>query len=276
MKEPMDVDVEDYYSVFLEMVRNLLDGNMEPAQYEDSLREMFTIHAYIAFTMDKLIQSIVRQLQHLVTDDVCARVTDMYLSECANKATGGTLSTQTSRATAEGAYQRKAEQLMSDENCFKLMFTKSRGSVSLAMELLDTEEENSDEPAEAERWSDYVGRYLNSDSASPELRDHLAQKPVFLPRNLRRIRKCQRGWEQLQQERMTKVPSDKSQDGSSELKMECMFKLNSYKMVYVCKSEDYMYRHTRHSRGLIGPTSGSTHACTDAFRPGSTPGPKNT
>uniref|UniRef100_A0A8D3CIH1 SIN3 transcription regulator family member Ab n=1 Tax=Scophthalmus maximus TaxID=52904 RepID=A0A8D3CIH1_SCOMX len=150
MKEPMDVEVEDYYSVFLEMVRNLLDGNMEPAQYEDSLREMFTIHAYIAFTMDKLIQSIVRQLQHLVTDDVCSRVTDVYLSECANKATGGTLSTQTSRATAEGVYQRKAEQLMSDENCFKLVFGKSRGSVSLAMELLDTEEENSDEPADAE------------------------------------------------------------------------------------------------------------------------------
>ena len=44
----------------------------------------------------------------------------MYLSESANKATGGTLATQTSRATAEGAYQRKAEQLMSDENCFKV------------------------------------------------------------------------------------------------------------------------------------------------------------
>lgn len=58
----MDIDVEDYYSAFLEMVRNLLDGNMEASQYEDSLREMFTIHAYIAFTMDKLIQSIVRQV----------------------------------------------------------------------------------------------------------------------------------------------------------------------------------------------------------------------
>lgn len=62
------------------------------------------------------------------------------------------------------------------------MFVKSRGSVSLTLELLDTEEDNSDEPAE--RWSDYVGRYLNSASASasPELREHLAQKPVFLPR----------------------------------------------------------------------------------------------
>jgi len=59
---PVDVDVEDYYSAFLEMVKNLLDGNMEPGQYEDSLREMFTIHAYTAFTMDKLIQSIVRQV----------------------------------------------------------------------------------------------------------------------------------------------------------------------------------------------------------------------
>ncbi|XP_053277109.1 paired amphipathic helix protein Sin3a isoform X2 [Pleuronectes platessa] len=249
MKEPMDVDVDDYYSVFLEMVRNLLDGNMEPAQYEDSLREMFTIHAYVAFTMDKLIQSIVRQLQHLVTDDVCARVTDMYLSECANKATGGTLSTQTSRSTAEGVYQRKAEQLMSDENSFKLMFVKSRGSLSMTMELLDTEDDNSDEPAESERWSDYVSRYLNSDSASPELREHLAQKPVFLPRNLRQIRKCQRGWKQLQQqERKTKAPADTSQDGHRALRMQCMFKLNSYKMVYVCKSEDCMYRHTALTR----------------------------
>lgn len=60
------------------------------------------------------------QLQHLVTDDVCSRVTDMYLSESANKATGGPLSTQASRAAAEGAYQRRAEQLMTDENCFKV------------------------------------------------------------------------------------------------------------------------------------------------------------
>uniref|UniRef100_A0AAQ4S0Z5 Paired amphipathic helix protein Sin3a n=1 Tax=Gasterosteus aculeatus aculeatus TaxID=481459 RepID=A0AAQ4S0Z5_GASAC len=231
MKEPLDVDVEDYYSVFLEMVRNLLDGNMEPTHYEDSLREMFTIHAYIAFTMDKLIQSIVRQLQHLVTDDVCSRVTDMYLSESANKATGGPLSTQASRAAAEGAYQRRAEQLMTDENCFKLLFAKSRGAVSLSMELLDTEEENSDEPADAEvRAVRSVGVNWGK---------------TEMP-NLRRIRKCQRGWERLQQQRMNKAPSEKLPDG--ELEMQCMFKLNSYKMVYVCKSEDYMYRHTALTR----------------------------
>uniref|UniRef100_A0A8C9ZYE8 Paired amphipathic helix protein Sin3a n=1 Tax=Sander lucioperca TaxID=283035 RepID=A0A8C9ZYE8_SANLU len=239
LKEPMDIEVEDYYSAFLEMVRNLLDGNMEASQYEDSLREMFTIHAYIAFTMDKLIQSIVRQLQHIVSDEICVQVTDLYLSESANGASGGTMSTQSSRSSAEALYQRKAEQLMSDENCFKVMFSRHRGQVQLTVELLDTEEENSDEPMEAERWSDYVGRYLNPDSTTPELREHLAQKPVFLPRNLRRIRKYQKGREQLDKE-----ACEGGKKSLEKEKMECMFKLNSYKMVYVFKSEDYMYRRT--------------------------------
>uniref|UniRef100_A0A8C2BJ30 Paired amphipathic helix protein Sin3a n=1 Tax=Cyprinus carpio TaxID=7962 RepID=A0A8C2BJ30_CYPCA len=239
LKEPMDIEVEDYYSAFLEMVRNLLDGNMEASHYEDSLREMFTIHAYIAFTMDKLIQNIVRQLQHIVSEEICVQVTELYLSESSHSATGGSLLTQSSRAPAEMSYQRKAEQLMSDENCFKLMFTKNR-NVQLTVELLDTEEENSDGPMEIECWSDYVVRYLSADFTSPDLRDHLSQKPVFLPRNLRRIRKCQRGCES--QEDAAKDGGRK--ENADSMKMECMFKLNSYKMVYVFKSEDYMYRRT--------------------------------
>lgn len=47
---------------------------------------------------------------------------------------------------------------------------------------------------------------------------------------------------------MTRVSSDKPLEDNGELKIECMFKLNTYKMVYVCKSEDYMYRHTALTR----------------------------
>jgi len=46
------------------MVRNYLDGNLETVSYEEQLREMFGIHAYIGFTMDKLIQNIVRQVRN--------------------------------------------------------------------------------------------------------------------------------------------------------------------------------------------------------------------
>jgi len=52
----------NYYSCFLEMVRNYLDGNIETTVYEEQLRDMFGIYAYVGFTMDKLIQNIVRQV----------------------------------------------------------------------------------------------------------------------------------------------------------------------------------------------------------------------
>lgn len=57
-----EVEPEEYYPYFLDMVKNVLDGNLESSVYEDTLRELFGIHAYIAFTMDKLIQNIVRQV----------------------------------------------------------------------------------------------------------------------------------------------------------------------------------------------------------------------
>ena len=58
-----------------------------------------------------------------MSDEICVQVTDLYLAENNNGATGGQLNTQTSRSLLESTYQRKAEQLMSDENCFKVRVT---------------------------------------------------------------------------------------------------------------------------------------------------------
>lgn len=54
LKPKNEIPVEDYYPTFLDMLKNVLDGNMESTNYEDSLREMFGIHAYIAFTLDRV------------------------------------------------------------------------------------------------------------------------------------------------------------------------------------------------------------------------------
>ncbi len=63
---------------------------------------------------------------------------------------------------------------------------------------------------------------------------------LCLCRSLRRIRKCQRDHESQEKE----VKDGGRKENADNMKMECMFKLNSYKMVYVFKSEDYMYRRT--------------------------------
>lgn len=54
LKPKAEVAVEDYYPTFLDMLKNVLDGNMEATSYEDALREMFGIHAYTAFTLDRV------------------------------------------------------------------------------------------------------------------------------------------------------------------------------------------------------------------------------
>jgi paired amphipathic helix protein Sin3a len=65
-KTKLDVSPTEYYPAFLDIVRNLLDGNIDSFQYEDTLREMFGIHAYISFTLDKVVQNCVRQVISLV------------------------------------------------------------------------------------------------------------------------------------------------------------------------------------------------------------------
>ena len=51
---PGEIDPEDFYPTFLDMVKNLLDGNLDGQAYDDTLREMFGIHAYVSFTLDKV------------------------------------------------------------------------------------------------------------------------------------------------------------------------------------------------------------------------------
>jgi paired amphipathic helix protein Sin3a len=76
------------------------------------------------------------QLQHIVSDEICVQVTDLYLAENNNGATGGQLNTQTARSLLESTYQRKAEQLMSDENCFKVRVLMLPSTLLVIMKLL--------------------------------------------------------------------------------------------------------------------------------------------
>ena len=60
------------------------------------------------------------QLQHLVSDEVCLQVAELYTAERKRGAAGGNLSSQCVRAAWETSYQWKAERVMAEENCFKV------------------------------------------------------------------------------------------------------------------------------------------------------------
>ncbi|XP_046593518.1 paired amphipathic helix protein Sin3b isoform X2 [Neodiprion lecontei] len=174
LKPKNEIEIEDYYPAFLDMVKNVLDGNMESTAYEDTLREMFGIHAYIAFTLDKVVTYA---LQHLVSDPTCQQCMELFQREQRqpkeSSGAGGLCATAYLRLGAETAYQRKAERAMTDENCFKIHIYKK--DCKITMELLDTESEDTTEGgcrdresererqregiSSAEKWSTYVERY---------------------------------------------------------------------------------------------------------------------
>uniref|UniRef100_A0A7N4NPW7 Paired amphipathic helix protein Sin3b n=1 Tax=Sarcophilus harrisii TaxID=9305 RepID=A0A7N4NPW7_SARHA len=210
LKQPSEVELEEYYPAFLDMVRSLLEGNIDPTQYEDTLREMFTIHAYIGFTMDKLVQNIVRQLHHLVSDDICLKVVELYLNEKKRGAAGGNLSSRCVRAAKETSYQWKAERCMADENCFKHL-------------------------------ANYMEQYVGTEGASNPPNDGFLLKPVFLQRNLKKFRQWQS--KQVRALRSEVKSSWKRLVGvESACNVDCRFKLTTHKMVFIMNSEDYMYR----------------------------------
>ncbi|XP_011613150.1 paired amphipathic helix protein Sin3b isoform X1 [Takifugu rubripes] len=251
LKQPSEVELEEYYPAFLDMVRSLLDGNLDSAQYEDTLREMFTIHAYIGFTIDKVIHNIIRQLQHLVSDEVCLQVVDLYLAERKRGAAGGNLSSQCVRAAWETSYQWKAERVMAEENCFKVMFIQNKGIVTMAVELLDTEEAQADDPLDVQCLSSYMEQFVGTESSLCSQAEGYFFKPVFLPRNLRRFRR----WQVRQVEAMRCRREWHRQLGVENAgSLDCRFKLNTHKMVFVMNSEDYMYR-----RGALVKSRKSQH-----------------
>uniref|UniRef100_A0A8C6X7E5 SIN3 transcription regulator family member B n=1 Tax=Naja naja TaxID=35670 RepID=A0A8C6X7E5_NAJNA len=249
LKQPSEVELEEYYPAFLDLVRNLLDGNIDPTQYEDTLREMFTIHAYIGFTMDKLVQNIVRQLHHLVSDDVCLKVVELYLSERKHGAAGGNLSSQCVRAAKETSYQWKAERCMADENCFKVMFLQRKDQVIMTIELLDTEETQTEDPMEVQHLTNYVEQYVGVEGTPSSQNEGFLLKPVFLQRNLDKFRRWQ--CQQIQAMRDKAKSSWKQLIGvESACNVDCKFKLNTHKMLFIMNAEDYMYR-----RGALSRTA---------------------
>jgi paired amphipathic helix protein Sin3a len=204
LKPKAGLSPTDYYPAFKDMVLSVLDGNMDSLAYEDTLREMFGIHAFKAFTLDKVIANCVRQLQHLVTDESSVECWDLYNAEKKNNGTGGEVSTADKRYFAELLYQKKSEKVLADENCFKIVLY--RDSSNMTVELLDTETESrqggseveEEDEDEEERKQDqqqleqYVARFLGPGEPSLTLSTstmaHLARKPVFLSRSVRNYR----------------------------------------------------------------------------------------
>ncbi|CAL1533075.1 unnamed protein product [Lymnaea stagnalis] len=181
LRSPLDVDVEDYYSYFLDMIRAVLDGNMESSQYEDTMREMFGIEAYQLFTMDKVVQNIVRQVQHLVMDDMPSRLTKLFEEQKEKGGAGGRWATRHQRSMLEQAYLRQAELILVDDNPFQFVIRSL--TAQMEIDMLDPPPESNDSVKETSAWSTYINEYAAAKKNEEYIHRVGHSRPIYLVRN---------------------------------------------------------------------------------------------
>lgn len=239
LKKPSDVQVEDLYPTFLNMAKNFMEGNIDSNTFEDTCREMFGVRAYIVFTIDRLIQNTVRQLHTIVAEEGSSHVMEQYASHI-DQLLASHLKAS-SRTVLEAAYQKRSEGLLTDDSCFKVMVHNGPGEHKLTVELLDTDISTDDGNClETKKWSNYVEMYSKTDQdTSPDIREILAQRKVYLNRN-RRLwpASSENGEEEEDTTRLLGIHlPDMEIVGAIEFKMD----KKSYRMIPLANSEDYLY-----------------------------------
>lgn len=60
--EPMSVTAQQYYQRALGLCEKLFDGEIDQAAFEEAMRTMFATQGYTLFTVDKLLNMILKQV----------------------------------------------------------------------------------------------------------------------------------------------------------------------------------------------------------------------
>ncbi|KAJ3126023.1 Transcriptional regulatory protein sin3 [Nowakowskiella sp. JEL0407] len=209
-------NTRERYKSLLNIIMEFLEGKLEATDFEDKCRKLYSTSAYFVFTMDKLIQAIIKQITQIVGDENKERMIKLYYRD---RAKG------TSTARQEAAYRIEAENLALDESLFRMEYITTESV--LTIQAIGKEEAALDDTiTKEEKWSMYVDHFVQ---IYPSEGPRLKRREPFLRRNFPR---------NFPSEVSEEVPGNISTRSGLELKI-CV---NTYKIYFVEKTEDYFRR----------------------------------
>ncbi|CEP17178.1 hypothetical protein [Parasitella parasitica] len=164
-----------YYHALLSLIDRYFDDAFDQTVFEECTRYIFGNKAYVLFTMDKLMQSIMRQLHHIVTDSKAQTILSLFKKNHEHeKSTPRLIQAYRSQVT---------EALGEDDKLYNLAFdTLNR---SLYIQLL----EKGDKAFglnDVDVYTDYVAKYTNWAADTPGVDQNKLQKS-FLGRNIQQV-----------------------------------------------------------------------------------------
>ncbi|KAL7310434.1 hypothetical protein PS15m_009938 [Mucor circinelloides] len=207
-----DVDVsKGYYNAILEMIDRFFDGDIDQQVFEEHTRYIFTTDAYLIFTMDKLVHSMVKQIQAITIDPKSVELIRLFRSDKG-------LESMSPRILS--VYRLRAEDIVgSEENLYKLNFDNDARNMTIQ---LIGKDDYMLEPTAADKYEDYVASYMDWVNTTEGI-DASSMKPTFLTRNLR-----------PQDEHLNKI--------FVRSKLQYKIDQDTYHMYYIVGSEDIFVR----------------------------------
>jgi len=204
----------DKYKQFLKLLYHYLSGNKESGAFEDELRAIYGIQAYLLFTLDRVILQLTKHLQSLLSEEPSGKLLALF-SHHQHQA----------KSTAEGnrsLYYTRCVEILEDERIFNFEFQKSPVEGDFSIRLLDPV----NNPPQyidfaidkQEKWAQYVEKYLGNDEVFVDPQ----KNHVFLTRS--------------------KNPEIDVENLEVENGLECRISLSNFKLFFVENTEDFMYR----------------------------------
>ncbi|KII91290.1 hypothetical protein PLICRDRAFT_105502 [Plicaturopsis crispa FD-325 SS-3] len=207
---------EHFYDLMLESCERLFDNEIEPAAFEDQMRFMFgSKEAYKIFTVDKVIGSLIKQVQMVFSDAKSQDLLD-HLKRVRS------ITSPTTQDLIN--FRHGAEKILGpDENIFR--FDWLPDSKVMTIQLLGKDDASFDDSEVANgRWQDYIDSFVSS-GVTPGLTASRIKRP-FLRRQVN----------------IHRAANDADPPVVGRGGLEIKVCVRTYRLFFVSNTEDFLWR----------------------------------
>jgi hypothetical protein len=134
-KKKLPVTADERHARFCVILNQLLAGDIETARFEDECRNLLGASSYVLFTVDKLIEQLLKQTVQMLSADNSLKVLSLYQYEfrrmqtalaAARKLNPAALPTEQLQVLAR-QYQSNIANLLGDESVCAMEYVSTRG-----------------------------------------------------------------------------------------------------------------------------------------------------
>lgn len=213
----------DIHSNFMAMVASLLKGTTDPSVYEDDVRELLGTNSYELFTLDKLLNKAVKQIQAVLAEEVSARLLELWRYENARTV-----------PVMDSVYHSNAHIVLGDEQCYRIEHTGER---MMTVQVMEVDKADTTPAILEPAFRDYVERFMANEKAPVAAASAAEGSRVCLTRHVPAIKDADEA----------AAAAEASMKGVMVVNgLECKLGSNAQqkikKIAYVLGTEDYFHR----------------------------------